>query len=124
MSDQIPDGPPIPMSQFTLGPRYGSEDMRRDFPELFPGDKIAIECNGVTYTSTLRSVSYSSGSGDIRRRVRWWERFVPARWRKPVVVRAAVPASVTVNTDESPDVARRALARLAEMKRVIDGLVK
>lgn len=27
---QIPDGDPIPMSEFTLGERYGSADMYRD----------------------------------------------------------------------------------------------
>lgn len=99
-------------------------DFYRDFPELRLGDQFSVVRNGVAYTDTLRSVSYSSGLPEIRRRVRWWERFVPARWRKPVIVRAAVPASVTVNTGESPDVAGRTLAQLTEMKRAIDGLTK
>lgn len=87
----------------------------------FPGLR-SVERNGVVYTDTIRSVSYSSGSPEIRRRARWWERFIPARWRKPVIVQAAVPPSIIVNSDEPP--AGRTLAQLAEMKRVIDGLTK
>lgn len=95
-----------------------------DFPGLCLGDSFTVERNGVTYTDTIRSVSYSSGSPEIRRRVRWWERFIPARWRKPVIVQAAVPPSVTVNTGDSPDPVTRALARGAEIQSVIDGLTK
>lgn len=109
---------------FTLGPRYSSEDMYRDFPNLRVGDTFTFERNGIVYTDTIRSVAYSSGSPEVRRRVRWWERFVPARWRKPVIIRAAVSQSVTVNTDESPDAVGRTLAQLAEMKRAIDGLTR
>lgn len=96
-----------------------------DFPDLRLGDRFTtVGRDGVTYTDTIRSVSYSSRSPEIRRRVRWWERFIPARWRRPVIIEAAVPPSFTVNTGESPDVAGRTLAQLAEMKRAIDGLTK
>lgn len=96
-----------------------------DFPELRVGDRFTtVGRDGVTYTDTIRSVSYSSGSPEIRRRVRWWERFVPARWRRPVVIQAATPPSVTVNTGDSPDPVTRALARGAEIQSVIDGLTK
>ena len=97
--------------------------MSDEFPDLRVGDRFTtVGRDGVTYTDIIRSVTYSSGSPDIRRRVRWWERLVPARWRKPVIVRAAVPPSVTVNTGESPDAMTRALARGAEIQRHIDGL--
>ena len=86
-----------------------------DFPDLRVGDRFTtVGRNGVTYTDTIRSVSYSSGSPEIRRRVRWWERFVPVRWRKPAIVQAAVPPSVIVNSEEPP--AGRTLTQLAEMK--------
>lgn len=96
-----------------------------DFPDLRVGDRFTtVGRDGVTYTDTIRSVSYSSGSAEIRRRVRWWERFVPARWRRPVIVQAALPPSIIVNTGESPDAMTRALARGAEIQSVIDGLTK
>ncbi|OBK58569.1 hypothetical protein A5656_02115 [Mycobacterium gordonae] len=96
-----------------------------DFPDLRVGDRFTtVGRDGVTYTDTIRSVSYSSGSPEIRRRVRWWEWFIPARWRKPVIVQAALPPSVTVNTGESSDAMTRALARVAEVQSVIDRLTK
>lgn len=44
------------MSDFTLGERYGSEDMYREFPDLNPGDRVAYEKDGVVYTDYVDAV--------------------------------------------------------------------
>ena len=48
------------MSDFTLGERYGSEDMYRDYPDLKPGSRIAFEKDGIIYTDTISEITYSS----------------------------------------------------------------
>jgi hypothetical protein len=39
---QIPDGPPIPMDKFTLGPRHDLSD-----------ELVGVEINGVLYTDRM-----------------------------------------------------------------------
>ena len=88
---------------------------------LVPGQVFTVKDGDSEHSYVARNVTYSSGSPEIRRRVRWYERFIPARWRKPVVIRAAEPATVWVNSDEPPT--GRTLAQLREMKRGLDGLL-
>jgi len=71
---QIPDGEPIPMSEFTLGERYGSEDMWRDIwadalythakkrGGLFVGDTISAYDHTVRITHVTHDglVSFES----------------------------------------------------------------
>ena len=103
MTDHTPDdGPPI--TGFTLGKRYSSEDMYRDYPDLRPGSKVTVEKDGVRYTDTVQSVAYSSPEPEIVRRLSRWERFVraltPRRFRKSLVIRSAKPATVTISMFE------------------------
>lgn len=74
---------PIPMSEFTLGERYSSEDMYRDYPYLKPGDRVAVEIGGVLYTDTIKAASPV-----VYPTLTPWQRLVrrltPPRWRKPL----------------------------------------
>lgn len=77
------DGDPI--SQFTLGGRYLSEDMYRDYPGLKAGDLVAVEIGGVVYTDYIENMT---GRAPIYPRLPWWRRvarsLTPKRWRKPL----------------------------------------
>jgi hypothetical protein len=104
----IPDGEPVDMSKVTLGPRYGSEDMYRDYPDLKPGSRIAVEKDGVIYTDTISEVTYTSPEAAIWSDPTWWQsllrhhrlrRIVPASWRKPLQpIRPPKPATVQIGT--------------------------
>ena len=93
---------PIDMSAVGLGTRYSSEDMLRDFTI---GSKFSVTRNGVIFTDTVRAVHYSSGSPAIYRTLNRWQRMIrrltPRRWRKTLLIRAAEPASMTINPSES-----------------------
>lgn len=124
--NRIPNGPSMP-PEFTLGKRYGSEDMYRDYPDLRPGSRVSVEKDGVVYTDTVQSVSYSSPEPEIVRRLSRWERIVraltPRRFRKSLVVRPFKPASVSVSTDDpGGDPLGYTAARLAEMQRSFERL--
>jgi hypothetical protein len=111
------DGAPIP--EFTLGPRYGSEDMYRDMG-IAPGSRVAFEKDGVVFTDTVQSVTYSSAESEIVRRLSWWQRIVrrltPKRYRKSLVVRPHKPETVTVNTGPvEDDVLERHQGRITEV---------
>lgn len=121
------DERPIPMSGFHLAPRYTSEDMYRDHPHLKTGDRFAFERDGVVYTDTIESVSYSSGSPAVYRDLNRWQwflrRLTPRRWRRSLLVREAEPAEVTINGDQ-PNPVGRTLAQLEQMKAGFDRLLK
>lgn len=123
------DGEPVPMSQFTLGPRYSSEDMYRDYPDLGPGSRVAFEKNGVVYTDTVQSVTYQSGLPAIWPELSWWQqmvrRFTPSQWRKPLQpIRPATSDTVTVSTGPvDDDVVARAQKNIGAIGTVVDGLL-
>lgn len=123
--NEIPDGPPIPMSDLTLGERYGSEDMYRDMG-IVPGSRVAFEKDDVIYTDQVESVHYSSASPAIYRRLNRWQRAVraltPRRWRKSLLVRPAEAPAVRINGD-SPDVGKT-LAQLEQMKSALNHLLR
>lgn len=119
------DGPPIPMSQFTPGKRYGSEDMYRDYPDLRPGSRVSVVKDGQVFTDTVQSMTYSSPEPEIIRRLSRWQRIVrrltPPRFRKSLVIRAAKPASVAISTDPDSAPTGYTAAQLAELKRAWEG---
>jgi hypothetical protein len=128
----VPDGEPIPMSQFTLGEGYGSEQMYRDYPDLMPGSRVAYEKDGVLYTDTVQGVSYSSPEAAIWPELTRWQqlvrRFTPARFRKPLKpIRPSKAATVTVSTGPVADDVReqfeRAQASIAKAGEFIDGII-
>lgn len=94
-------GEPLNMSEFTLGERYGAADMYRDYPHLKPGDRVAYEKDGIVYTDTVQSVSYSSPEGVAPPARTWWQRMArmltPARFRKPLPQSPPKPGQITVN---------------------------
>lgn len=92
---------------FTLGPRYDSEDMYRDMG-LGPDSLVSVDIGGVLYTDYVKNLTPSP----VQRLSRWQRlvrRFTPKRFRKPLT-----PATPV----------QRALAQLAQTQRVIDGLTK
>lgn len=101
------DGDPVEMSQVTLGPRYGPEDLYRD-TGIKLGSAMSFEKDGVIYTDAVESVHYSGGSPAISREVSRWKwlplRLTPPRWRRTLLIRDAEPASVTVEIGDKHDV--------------------
>jgi hypothetical protein len=65
------------------------------------GDMMSFEKDGVIHTERVESVSYSSGSSAVYRRLNWWQsllrRLTPPRWRPSLLVRPAELPSVTIN---------------------------
>lgn len=120
----IPDGDPIPMSEFTLGEPYTSSDMYRDMG-LRPGDTVAFEKDGVVYTDTIQEVTYTSPAPTTYPDLSWWQktvrRFTPARFRKPIKpVRCGEPSKVTVTVgDHNP--LKRAGHTIADIQKMMDG---
>jgi hypothetical protein len=119
-------------SRFTLGPRYGSEDMYRDMG-IVPGSKIAVEKDGVPYTDTVQSVRWQSGEPAIWPELSRWQqlvrRFTPKRWRKPLKpIREPTLPSVEISTGPVSDEVRgtfeRTQANLAKAGEIINGLIR
>ena len=117
------------MSEVSLGKRYSSEDMYRDYPDLRPGDRIAVEKDGVIYTDTVRGVTYSSPEPEMVRRLSFWQRvgrrLTPPRFRKSLVVRQARPATVTIETvAPDDDVLERHQRRMKQTGVIVDALTR
>lgn len=119
-------------SKFTLGPRYGSEDMLRDMG-VVPGSRVAVEKDGVLYTDAVQSVVWRDGEDAVWPELSWWQtvlrRLTPARFRKPLKpIRPATLPSVEIRTGEaSPDVLeqyQRTIASLAQAGEIINGLIR
>lgn len=125
MSEHISDGPPIPMSEFTLGARYGSEEMYRDMG-IKPGSRVAWERDGVFHVDTVESVRASWGSPEIVRQLSWWQRIArrltPKRFRKSLVIQPAKSPEWTVQVGDADNPAQRAAERIAEIQRLINEL--
>jgi hypothetical protein len=105
MTDPAPsNGLPIPMSQFTLGERYSSEDMYRDMG-IAPGDRVSFQKDGVIYTDTVGSITYTSSTPAVyrtlSRRQRILRRLTPRRFRKTLLIRSAQSPTVTVSTENA-----------------------
>lgn len=119
------DGDPVDMSQVTLGPRYSSEDMYRA-PGIVPGAAVSFVKDGLVYTDTVDSVSYSGGSPAIYRELNRWQwflrRLTPPRWRRSLLVRSAEPASVTVKTAPQTDIRAVFDRVLAQCDEALDRL--
>lgn len=115
---------PIPMSDFTLGARYSSEEMYRGMLGIKPGDRVGVEKNGVIYTDTVQSVSYRSPTPAITRTLNRWQRMLrritPPSWRKPLLIQPAGLSEVTVHIGS--DVFGRTARSIAAAQRIIDGL--
>ncbi|WP_136246215.1 hypothetical protein [Mycobacterium intracellulare] len=126
------DDEAIPMSEFKLGERYGSEDMYRDMG-IRPGARVAVEIGGVLYTDTVQGITSTDAQPAIYPTLTRWQRIkrrlTPSRWRKPIKpFREAKPASIIIeigDTDEQGrDQIERAQAVLAATGTIIDGLIK
>lgn len=126
------DDEAIPMSEFKLGERYGSEDMYRDMG-IRPGARVAVEIGGVLYTDTVQGITNTDAQPAIYPTLTRWQRIkrrlTPSRWRKPIKpIREANPASITIeigDTDEQGrDQIERAQAVIAATGTIIDGLIK
>lgn len=122
---------PIPMSEFKMGERYGSEDMYADMG-IRPGARVAVEIGGVLYTDTVQGITSTSATPAIYPTLTWWQRLrrqlTPARWRKPIQpIRPAKPSSITIELGETDEEGRerieRAQAVLATTGIIIDGLI-
>ncbi|OCB15100.1 hypothetical protein [Mycobacterium intracellulare] len=103
------DHEPIPMSDFELGERYGSEDMYADMG-IRPGARVAVEIGGVLYTDTIQGITSTDAT------LTWWQRLrrqlTPARWRKPVKpIWPAQPASITLEIGETDEEGRDRIER-------------
>lgn len=118
------DGEPVDMSEFTLGERYGSEDMYREFPNLVPGSKVAFEKDGVLYTDTVQSVRYQSQEWVAPPERSLWQRIVrrltPRRLRKPLPQSPPKPATVTVQVGQANPLERHQ-RQVADIQRMIGG---
>lgn len=103
-----------------------------DAPDLHLGQQIAVQGrDGKLHTTTVTGVRYESGSPAIYRELntwqRWLRRFTPKRWRKSLLIQAAVPPSVTISTGEDEDARKRyerTIANLAQAGTILDGLIK
>jgi hypothetical protein len=120
------DGEPVDMSEFTLGPRYGSEDMYRDYPNLAPGARVAFEKDGVVYTDVIESVRYQSPEWVAPPERSLWQRIVrrltPPWLRKPLPQSPPKPASVTITVgDRAPDM-KRAQGQIAKTLKAMEDL--
>lgn len=119
-------------SKFTLGPRYGSEDMLRDMG-VVPGSRVAFKKGDVIYTETVQSVTMKSAEPAIWPELSWWQQLVrrltPARWRKPLKpIRAAQPQRVEIRTggpgEDIREQFERHQASLQKAGEIIDGLIR
>lgn len=126
------DDEAIPMSEFKLGERYGSEDMYRDMG-IRPGARVSVEIGGVLYTDTVQSITSTDAQPAIHPALNWWQRFrrqlTPRRWRKPIQpIWPAKPASITIEVGDTDEQAREPIERtqaiLATTGTIIDGLIK
>lgn len=129
-------------SDFTLGPRYGSEDMQREWREIEdrwnaaiqPGSTIAYQrADGTIFTDTVQSVHYRSAEPAIWPELSWWQRMVrrltPARWRKPLKpIRPAGLPTVSFTTGpvgaDVRETYERTQANLRKAGDIIDGIIK
>lgn len=122
------DGDPIPMSELTLGPRYGSEDMYRDMG-IVPGSRVAFEKDGIVYTDVVQEVRYTSPTVAIWPQLSLWQRIVrrltPKRFLKPLQpIREAEPGGVTILTGQhGADVMARQRKAMEQAGEFIDGLI-
>jgi hypothetical protein len=86
-----------------------------------PGDRIGIEKDGVIYSDTVSSISYTSPTPAMYRRLSWWQkavrRMTPLRLRKPLQVRAADLGRVTINIGSDDDALERMRARITEIDK-------
>lgn len=87
----------------SLGKRYSSEDMYRNYPQL--GDPIAVECGGVLYTDTIRSVEVTGAVPTVYPKLSRLQRIVrrltPARWRKPLQpIHPGMASRVIINGED------------------------
>lgn len=118
------DGEPIPMSEFTLGERYGSKEMYRDFPDLKPGDRVTVEKDGVLYTDTVTAMRWQSPEWVAPPERTWWQRVVrkltPPRLRKPLPQSPPKPATVTVQVGQANPLERHQ-RQVADIQRMIGG---
>lgn len=95
---------------FTLGPRYDSEDMYRDMG-LGPDSLVSVDnIGGVLYTDYVKNLTPSTPIR-LSRWQRFMRRLTPKRFRKPPATRLVDPI-------------QRALALNADLKRIVDGLTK
>lgn len=96
---------------FSLGKRYSSEDMYRDYPHLKAG-LASVEIDGVVYTDYIENMT---GQPPTYPRLPWWRRAVrsltPRRWRQPLQ---------PIRTDP----AARAHRMLQNITKALDGLTK
>ena len=94
---------------------------RRD-PPVKLGDNISFEKDGVVYTERVESVSYSSGSPGVYRRLNWWRsllrRLTPHQLRRSLLVRPAEPPSVTINGPQNP--VGKTLEQIAAMRGMFE----
>lgn len=90
------------------------------------GDRFSVEKDGVLYTDIIDSVRYTSGSPAIYRDLNRWQsmirRLTPRRWRKSLLVRAAVLPSVTINSSAREPVGKT-LEQLERMKGALDRMI-
>lgn len=91
------------------------------------GDHISYEKDGQVVTERVESMRYESGPPAIYRQLNWWQRVLrkltPPRWRKPLLVRAAVLPKVTINQPNSDPVGKT-LAQVQKMKAAMDTLAQ
>lgn len=117
------------MSEFTVGDRYGSEDMYRDFPNLRLGSKVAVKRGDTVYTDTIDAVSYTSPTPAIYPTLTRWQRFkraiTPKSRRKPLrPIRAAKPAQVTVSMGLTHPGRQILQNRIEQMQAMLGPLTK
>lgn len=87
---------------FTLNSRYNSEDFYRDYPDLKPGDRIAVQIGDKMYTRIVQNITFHSAEPEIVRRLSRWQRIfralTPKRLRKSLVIRPYKPEATIIDT--------------------------
>lgn len=122
----IPDGPPISMDQFRLGPYYGSEDMYRDMG-IKPGDRVGVDIGGVVYVDTVKDIRHTGPQWTPPPELPWWRRalrtITPRRFRRPLPAGTSRPANITIDVGTNTDTLARAAQHIGAVGTLIDGLI-
>lgn len=108
MGTMQPNAKSVAGRNFTFNSRYSSEDLYRNYPDLKPGDRIAVLIGDKIkmYSRIVQNITFRSAEPEIVRRLSRWQwifrAVTPARLRTSLVIRPYKPEATIIDTSPVP----------------------